>query len=193
MAARLAPLVRPAILLALAPNLVWGISTMLVYTYVAPILGPSFSSSTIAALLLVYGCGGLLGSIIGGRLADRFGPVRPIVVCMIASAIILSIWGLVNGHLVSDGILIFLYALAGWTIGAPQQMRVIRIDPASAAVTLALNNATYYLGSAIGAALGGLLLGVLAPVDLTFVSTGFGCVAVGLVVLSARLGRRTPG
>jgi len=187
--ARLAPLARAAIVLVLLPNLIWGLGSMLVYTYIAPILGPYFDAGTIAVLLLLYGCGGLLGSIIGGRVADRFGPVRPMVVCIAAGAINLSVWGLVNGNLVANAIVMFIYALAGWTIGAPQQMRVIRIDPSVATVTLAVNNAVFYLGNALGAGLGGLLVTAIPPVDLTFVGTGFATLTLGVVLLSAR--RRT--
>ncbi len=189
-AARLAPLARPAILLALAPNLMWGIGTMLVYTYVAPILGPYFDADTIAGLLLIYGCGGLLGSIIGGRLADRFGPVRPMAISLSLGAVILAAWGPVNGHLVPNAIVMFCYALAGWTIGAPQQMRVIRIDPGSATVTLAVNNAVFYLGNAVGAGLGGLLIRVMPAVDLTAIGSGFGLVTLAVLLLGARHERK---
>jgi predicted MFS family arabinose efflux permease len=189
-AARLAPLARPSILLALAPNLIWGVSTMVVYTYIAPIVGPGFDAETIAGLLLVYGCGGLIGSIIGGRLADRFGPIRPIVISMTVGIAMLLAWNLVNGRLMLTGLVLLVYALAGWTIGAPQQMRVIRIDPASATVTLAVNNATYYLGSALGAALGGVLLNIVPAATLPLIGAFFALLALAVLLLGAQIEQR---
>jgi predicted MFS family arabinose efflux permease len=190
-AARLAPLGRTAILLALAPNMIWAVGSMAVFTYISLLLSPHFDADTIVALLLVNGVGGLIGSFIGGRLADRFGPVRPMAVCLLGGAVNLVIWGLVNGSLALTGLVIFVYALLSWATGPSQQMRVIRIDPSSAAVTLAINNATFYLGNSLGAAMGGALLGILAPVDLTYVGAAFMLLAFAALAASVRHGRRT--
>lgn len=46
----------------------------------------------------------------------------------------------------------------GWSFNAPQQARLIGIDPENASVILALNAGCIYLGSAFGAWIGGLTL-----------------------------------
>jgi len=189
-AARLAPLTRPVILLALLPNLIWGIGSMSVFTYIAPILGTHFDRQTIVELLLVSGLGGLVGGFAGGRLADRFGSVRPLLVCFGIVAVNFTIWGFDNASLVASAIAMFIWPLGGWSMGAPQQSRIVRLDPGSAVVTLAINNATYYLGSSMGAALGGLLIGIMAPVDLLFAGAGFALAGIGALGLSVWAVRR---
>lgn len=189
-ASRLAPLGRPAILMALAPALIWSIGNMVVFTYISPILGTHFDPDTIVALLLVNGIGGLAGGIIGGRLGDRFGPIRPIFGCLLVGALNLVYWGTVNGGLTLTVLAILVYALCSWVIGPAQQMRIIRVDPASATVTLAINNANFYLGNSLGAALGGFLIARVAPVDLTFIGAGLNAVALVLLVVSLRVAAR---
>lgn len=191
-AARMRPLTRPTILLALAPNFIWGVGSMSMFTYVSPILSLYFGPSTIVLLLLINGLGGLVGSFMGGRIGDRFGPVRPMTVCLIGNAINLTIWGLFNGHFALNAVVIFMYAICGWTMGPSQQVRIIRIDPASTTVTLALNNATFYFGNSIGAAMGGALIAFIAPSDLTFVSAFFAVLGLGALALSVTYNRRHP-
>jgi predicted MFS family arabinose efflux permease len=190
-AARLKPLTRPVILLALLPNFIWGVGGMSVFTYIAPILGAHFDRDTIVALLLVNGLGGLLGGFIGGRVADRFGSARPMIVSFTVAAINFALWGLFfDGNLAATAVIVFIWALAGWSLGAPQQSRIVRLDPGSAGVTLAINNATFYLGSSIGAALGGMLLDYVAPIELTFFGTLAALVAMAALALSVLYGRR---
>lgn len=189
-ASRLAPLGRPAILWALAPALVWAVGNMVVFTYISPILGTHFDPDTIVALLLVNGIGGLIGGFLGGRLSDRFGPIRPIFGCLLVGALNLVYWGTVNGGLVLTVLAILVYALCSWVIGPSQQMRIIRADPASASVTLAINNANFYFANSLGAALGGFLIARVAPVDLTFIGAGLNAVALCLFVLSVRQTRK---
>ncbi|HEY1722366.1 MAG TPA: MFS transporter [Magnetospirillaceae bacterium] len=189
-AARLRPLTRPTILLALAPNFLWGVGSMAMFAYVSPILSPYFGPSTIVLLLLINGLGGLVGSFFGGRLGDRFGPVRPMIACLSCNAINLTIWGLFNGSFALNAAVMFMYAICGWTMGPSQQVRIIRIDPASTTVTLALNNATFYFGNSIGAAMGGALIAYMQPSDLTFVSAFFAVLCLCALALSVTYNRR---
>ncbi len=189
-AQRLAPLTKLEILLALGPNFIWAIGSMSVFTYISPLLSPYFDNDTIVLLLLVNGCGGLIGSFIGGRLGDRFGPVRPMAIFLSLNAINLVIWGIVNGDLVLTAMIIFSYAFCGWSTGPSQQMRIIRIDPAAATVTLAINNATFYTGNSLGAAMGGALLRAIPAADLPFIGAAFMVLAVGSLALSVRYSRR---
>lgn len=190
-ASRLTPLARPAILLALLPALIWSIGNMVVFTYIAPILGPHFGPDVIAGLLLVNGIGGLVGGIAGGRLADRFGATGPIVASLAINALNLVLWGAIDGGLALTALAVLIYALCSWATGPSQQMRIIRIDPPSATVTLAINNANFYLGNSLGAILGGVLIAHVAPIDLTFVGAAFIALALGVFGLTLRAARHT--
>jgi predicted MFS family arabinose efflux permease len=170
LAARLAPLARPRVLLVLLPSLLWSTGTYTVYTYIALFLGRDYDVETITLLLLVFGLGGLAGGQIGGRFADRFGPFWPIALCNLVSMVNQALLGVTTATLPGAALALFLWSLVGWATFAPQQSRLIALEPANPAVVLALNSATIYLGSAAGAALGGLLLGVMPVIDLPYAS-----------------------
>lgn len=113
------------------------------------------------------------------------------IVSFTVAAINFALWGLFfDGNLAATAVIVFIWALAGWSLGAPQQSRIVRLDPGSAGVTLAINNATFYLGSSIGAALGGMLLDYVAPIELTFFGTLAALVAMAALALSVLYGRR---
>jgi DHA1 family inner membrane transport protein len=183
LAARLAPLARPRVLLVLLPTLLWSTGNYTVYTYIALFLGRHYDVETITLMLLVFGLGGLAGSQLGGRLADRFGPFRPIVVCNVISVANYALLGASTATLPGAALALFLWSLTGWATFAPQQSRLIALEPANPAVVLALNSSTIYLGSAAGAALGALLLGVIPVVELPFASAAL--VLGGFIALFA--------
>lgn len=155
---RFAPLRRPQVLLVLLPSLLWATGNFASYTFLGSALAERHSPNTVFFLFLAYGAGGMLGSQLGGRLADRFGPNIPIAACLAASVLIQAMLGIPNGTPAIIGTLLFLWSLAGWASFTPQQSRLLAIEPTNGPVVIALNNSTVYVGSAAGATLGALLL-----------------------------------
>ena len=51
--------------------------------------------------------------------------------------------------------LTFVWGMVGWAFMAPQQSRVVSLDPESQNVSLSLNASAIYVGAAIGSAAGG--------------------------------------
>ena len=59
----------------LAPTVVWSTSHYGVYSYLgAGLTALGFSGGQIARAILFYGCGAIVGALVGGRMADRLGP-----------------------------------------------------------------------------------------------------------------------
>jgi predicted MFS family arabinose efflux permease len=54
--------------------------------------------------------------------------------------------------------LTFLWGVIGWAFMAPQQSRIVSIDPQSQNVSLSLNASAIYVGAAIGSAVGGAVI-----------------------------------
>lgn len=154
--ARFAPLARPAVLLALLPSLLWCTANFTSYTYLGAALAERHAPDAVVALFLIYGLGGLAGSQAGGRLADRFGPARPIVACLAFAN--QALLGLAGAGTITLGAALVVWSFTGWATFAPQQSRLIAIEPENGPLVIALNNSTIYLGSALGAALGGALI-----------------------------------
>jgi DHA1 family inner membrane transport protein len=162
LAARFAPMADPRILLALLPSIIWCTAAYLFYTYVALFLGRRFEPTEIAFLLLFFGLGGVTGSQIGGRIADRLGGLRPITLCLAASIVNLALIDTTSRTFWGGAAALFFWGFCGWATWTPQQTRLIGLAPTNAPIVLSLNNATVYVGTAVGAA-GGAVFLTLAP------------------------------
>jgi predicted MFS family arabinose efflux permease len=72
---------------------------------------------------------------------------------------------------------ILLWGLAGWALMTAQQARLVALAPALAAVSLSLNSSATYLGSAMGAAVGALVIADGGVGRLGWVAAGFSLAA----------------
>lgn len=187
--ARLEPLARPRVLIALAPLLLWSIAALAVYTYLGELLvGYGYGPDRVAQLFLVYGVGALIGSQLGGRLVDRFGPERPMLVLLGVTALNQLLFPAALGQMWSAGIVLFVWAFIGWAVWAPQQARLLALDPTAAAIVLSLANSMLYAGSGVGAVLGAALI---PWIGLTHLPYAAAVIFVG-AALSVLAGPRTP-
>lgn len=182
-AARFAPMGDPRVLIALLPPVLWCTAAYLFYTYVALFLGRRFAPTEIAFLLLFFGLGGVTGSQIGGRIADRFGALLPIAVCLAASTVNLGLIEFTSRSFWGGAAVLFVWGFCGWASWTPQQTRLIALAPANAPIVLSLNNATVYVGTAAGAAGGAVFLSLAPLAALPLAAAAI--YAVALIVLLA--------
>jgi predicted MFS family arabinose efflux permease len=166
---------------ALIMMLISGTSIGL-YTYVAPLLTSTLHVTHLAGYLWVWGLGGLAGSLLVGRLIDGRHDTQLVTVIMAVLGVTLLLFAVVRGPI---GIvaLLFMWGAAGWGTLAPQQHRMLALRQADGTVAVSLNASAMYLGSAIGVALGGLLLGSLTVTTLAVI---FGTVALAGAALNLR-------
>ncbi len=181
LATRIAPLGRAHIWLALCPCFILYVATALVFTYIAALLRTRYSADQLPLLLAVYGLGGLLGSQLGGRLADRLGSARPINIGLGGLIAIQLLLPLSLGSTVATCATLFGATLCSWSCFAPFQARILVLEPDSANVTIALINTCVYMGNAVGAVVGGLLLRLTAVTNLPFASALVAAVALGVL------------
>lgn len=150
---------------ALARPAVWGalLTTMLgyggvftSYVYIAPQLTEvtGFEPVWITPLLLLFGAGLFVGNALGGRLADR--ALMPTVLGSLAvlAAVLFSL-NLAVQNPVAMAIMMFVFGVAGFSVVAPLQLRVMRAAGDAPDVSSAANISAFTLGSAIGIQLGG--------------------------------------
>jgi predicted MFS family arabinose efflux permease len=156
--ARLAPLLKPELLLAMAPIAFWALGGFTTYTYIAPFLSYYTHITDPSLMLFVYGAGGVLGSWLGGYLVDHFGATRPIVFSLIILIIVYATLPLTATILIGAIIALALWGICGNILFAPQQHRLLSLSPTLPTIMLALNSAALYLGIAAGSAIGGIVL-----------------------------------
>jgi predicted MFS family arabinose efflux permease len=163
---RFAPIVRPRVITVMMPTFLRCTASYVVYTYSAVVFAVLVPKVNIAYLLLAYGCGGLIGSQLGGRAVDRFGWLPPIAFCAVLSIVNfvsfdIAATGLAGAIVVSAGL-----GFCGWGSYAAEQTRLLRVEPDHPNIMLSLASSTVYFGSALGAALGAVLLTRYTPTAL---------------------------
>jgi predicted MFS family arabinose efflux permease len=183
--ARLAPMTQPRLVQALIPSFFWNLGIYMVYTYVASLLQYNLHLVDISGLLMVYGLGAMLGTLLAGKAADRFGENRPLLL-ILGLLILIQIalpWA-------TSILPVALPALLLWGLLAsltfiPQQHRLLRLAPEHTNVILALNNSMFYLGIAAGSALGGLALRAVPVTELGWM--GAACILLALVLFASSI------
>jgi MFS transporter, DHA1 family, inner membrane transport protein len=180
---RLAPMREPRLLLALCPTLLSSLGFYLVYTYIAPLLEHGLHISDISGLLIVAGLGSVGGNWIGGNVADRFGATCALVISLSLHTLLLVLLPLATRDLLPGLPALVLWGAAAASFFAPQQHRLLSLAPRHTNVILALNNSAFYLGTAGGAALGGVALRFLPITQLGWVGASSALLALLLLLL----------
>ena len=159
------------------------------FTYIAPLLSSTmgFGGDGIALTLMMVGFGAVAGNILGGYLSDRFGWRITLTGLCVFQMLMMPMFSLLP---VSVPVLIgmvFLWAMGGWSFMAAQQVRLFALAGHRAPVVLALNAAAIYVGAAIGAALGGVMITSFGLLSLGLTAGIGAALALAHLTLSARL------
>lgn len=130
------------------------------YSYIAPLLTEvsGFSADSITYILVLAGLGMLVGNFIGGRLADQFSPAKASVSLLVMMSITLFIVHYVSGNQVLSLVMTFLTGAIAFALAAPIQMLMINTAKGSEMIAASVSQASFNIGNALGAFLGGLPL-----------------------------------
>lgn len=183
--AELRVLTRGPVLAALALTVVGASAMFTVFTYIVPILREETHASTafVTAMLVLYGIGLTIGNTIGGRLAD-WSIERTLVGSFAVLAVALIVFAGVMHWPWPVAATILIWGSASFAIVPPLQMRVMEAASDAPNLASAMNIGAFNLGNAIGAALGGGVIG--AGLGLPAVSlAGAGMAAAALAMLLA--------
>jgi MFS transporter, DHA1 family, inner membrane transport protein len=151
---------RPQVWLALGMTALGFGGMFASFTYVAPLMVDvaGFPAGALTWLVLLFGAGLVVGNLIGARAADR--ALMPTIVVSIAGlAVVLAAFTVTVRSPVPAAVTLFLLGVAAFATVPGLQTRVL--DAAGTAGTLAsaVNIGVFNLGNAVGAWLGGLVIG----------------------------------
>ncbi|TWE20397.1 MFS transporter [Kitasatospora atroaurantiaca] len=160
MSARLGVLARGRVLAMVGFMLLASASSIMVYTYIAKVLGETAhtTGTSLAVTLLVWGIGGTVGSFGSGWLTDRWGAHRTLLLAVGLLAVTLAALTVATS-IVPVMIVMALNGAAGWAVATPNNHRLTALVPELPSVVISFNSSGIYLGQAVGAGLGGILLG----------------------------------
>ncbi len=178
---RFAMMAKERVAAIISVTFITSIASLGLYTYISTILDNLKDTPSLAPYLWAWGIGGVIGSFSVGYFIDR--TARPKML-MAGILTIMAFAMFCIPFALPFPILSFLpfvlWGAMGWASQAPQQHELLRLQPNHGAAVVALNSSANYLGSAVGSALGGIvLLAGLTPSSLPF--------AAGCLVLAALL------
>jgi DHA1 family inner membrane transport protein len=183
---------RPQVLLTLAVGVVGFGGMFAMYSYIAPIVTEVTGQSAgfVPVVLLAFGVGGVAGTVLGGRLADR-ALFRSLVGAMVATGLLLATVPLAAGNALSLTALVFAVAAAASTLVVLLQLRLMEVAGDAQMLGAALNHSSLNAANALGAWIGGLViaagLGYTAP---SLVGAGLAVLGLGVLAVSGALRRR---
>lgn len=151
---------RPPVLLALALTALSSTAMFTVFTYIAPILQQETRASIgfVTAMLVTYGLGLTFGNWLGGRFSDR-SVDRTLIVTLASLMALLVAFAMAMPFAAPSAMLIFLWGVASFALVPPLQMRVMAAASDAPNLASSVNIGAFNLGNAIGAALGGAVIG----------------------------------
>jgi predicted MFS family arabinose efflux permease len=166
---RLAIIAVPSAFPTLLTTTLWAVAAYAVYTYISPYVSAAanLTPGQIGFVLMIYGVSALIGVTVGGSGVDRLGPrkVQALALPIMAMAFVgLTVIGLIHGPYAIFAIVlaIVVWGISAWSFFPAQQNRLIGIAGlANTPVILSLNASFMYLGFAVGAVLGSLVISVV--------------------------------
>jgi len=177
-----------AVLSVFVLTLVYFIAIFSVFSYMGPVLKSllPMGAGALSAVISVFGVAGVVGTLSGGRAADRWGPRRSLTLSLSGLSLCLLLLPLTTGHLWAMVSVLMVWGVCGFSMMAPQQVRLAQLAGPQTPLALSLNNSMLYLGIALGAAVGGAALAHLEARHLPWVGAPFALAALAWMRWSTR-------
>ena len=202
LASRLAVVGRPVVLTTLLVTVLSMAAGFTVLTYVRPLLEnlTGFGGEGIGAMLFVFGLAGVVGSILGGYGADRWGyraTAIPMLVVLGLSLLSFSLLAAIEASpalvIAGAGAALVAWGAVVFAIIPLQQHHLIWVAPDEQNGVLSLNSSSVYVGQGLGASLGSLLVEHVSLTALGYAGVLGAAVALVTLVLGARLSAGASG
>jgi DHA1 family inner membrane transport protein len=176
---------RPQVWLTLLVGAIGFGGMFAMYSYIAPTVTEvtGLGKAAVPVFLLAFGVGGVLGTVVGGHLAD-WSILRSLVASSVAMGLTLALFTITATQAVAAVLTVLVVAAVGSVLVVNLQMRLMQVAGDAQTLGAAMNHASLNAANALGAWLGGLVIaagfGYTAPSWV-----GAGLSAGGLLVLLA--------
>ncbi|MFI1333204.1 Cmx/CmrA family chloramphenicol efflux MFS transporter [Streptomyces sp. NPDC020845] len=181
--------------LALITTALSGGAVFCLFSYLAPLLTDvaGMDEDWVPSVLALFGVGALVGTAIGGRIADAhlFGTLYGGIT---ASTVVLTALALTAHHAVAAVSLALLLGVTAFFTGPALNARMFNVANAAPTLAGATTTSAFNIGNTLGPWLGGLVidLGWGYPA-VAWTGAALAAAAVGTTALAARLPHQAPG
>lgn len=186
-------LTNPLFMAMVAVTAFSGAGQFTLFSYFAPYFRQELGASagSVSFLFLWFGAFGLLGNLLLARSIDRWGAARCVNFTLVLMALSLAAWPLAVSVTAMTLVLV-PWALGCFSSNSAQQARLSGSTGAFAPALLALNTSAIYLGQAVGAGSGGVLLTAGGFGALPWAALSWMALAIAVSVWVARRMRTAP-
>ena len=144
-------------------SLLAAVSSLGMYTFIAPFMhDPAHGGvDSVTPYLWIWGLGGVVGSFLVAPLVERIqGPLLTLIIMLVLTASLLALPAAVALSPWLAMIPVAVWGCVGWALQIPQNNELLaaRDRHGDGNLAVALNESALYMGSALGAGAGGLLL-----------------------------------
>ena len=149
----------PLLMMVVLVTLLQSAGQFTVLAYAAPHYKTVYDASPeqISLMFGYFGALALTGNLVLNRVIDRVGAARAVTTTLALIAVSLALWPL-GSTLPLLALVILPWSLSGFATNSGQQARLGGLSPRLAPALMALNTSAIYLGHALGASGGGLIL-----------------------------------
>jgi DHA1 family inner membrane transport protein len=184
---------RPQVWLALLIGVVGFGGMFAMYSFITPTMTElaGLDPAYIPWVLAAYGIGMVTGMVLSGRIAQRLGLLRGIIVALGSVGLLLAVFGWAAQVLWLAVVMVFVLGVLPSIVVPLLQTRLLDVAHEGQSLAAALNHSTLNMANALGAWLGSVVLaagwGYGAP---SLVGAGLAALGVAVAVVSAVLERR---
>jgi MFS transporter, DHA1 family, inner membrane transport protein len=185
-------LVRPPVLLGIAATILGAGAMFTMYTYVNPLLTALTHASPafITSMLVLVGVGFTIGNSVGGKLAD-WSVEGALVIVLLSLAAIMFAFPWLATTTWGAGVALTVWGAASFAIVPPMQTWVMRAAAGAPGLASSVNIGAFNMGNALGAALGGAVLGAgMSYTVLPIAGAALALVSLLLVLGNGYLARK---
>ncbi|WP_313566227.1 MFS transporter [Empedobacter sp.] len=127
-------------------------------SYISPLMTnvADLPKTKVPIIMTLIGLGMFVGNFIGGKLADPMSPNKAAIISFASMAVCLVIVYFTSHIQIMAYIMSFITGLIAFTIGSPIQMMLINNGKGSETLAAAAGQASFNIGNALGAFLGGI-------------------------------------
>jgi MFS transporter, DHA1 family, inner membrane transport protein len=183
----------PQVLLTLLAGAIGFGGMFAMYTYIAPTVTEvaGLPGSVVPLYLLAFGSGMVVGTPLGGRLAD-WSVFRSMLVGSVLMGLILVMFTVTSQWFLPGLLTVFLLSTCSSVLVVGLQMRLMQVAGDAQTIGAAMNHASLNIANALGAWLGGVVVaagyGYRAP---SWVGAALSLAGLVVLLISATLHRRT--
>jgi len=188
---RLSVVTLPGVPITLAASFFGTLSMFLLLTYLAPVSTDlmRLDPKMIPALMLAFGIGAICGNVLGGRMSDRVGPRKTLLVVSsltTALLLVLPVLPSVAGPALMPAYFCYvaLFGCVTWAFFPPQLLRLAALAPQSMILTASLNLTAMNIGGAAAALIGGYVFEHFGPASVGPCGGAVGLIALGVIYIA---------